>query len=314
MKSTVPVGTGEKIRHGLDERGLHGLRLRLEPRVPRQRGAPVRGLHAPGPDRDRGLRRLADGDAVAGLYGGSRARSSAYGVNSAEMIKLASNAALMTRISFINEIAEVCEKTGADVVEVAEGVGPRPSDRAALPPAGHRLRRQLLSQGRVGAEAARRQLRLPLPAADRGDRGQRAAEAARDRQARRSTSARCVGKRWRCWGWRSSPTPTTCARPRSLGARGAAAGGGGRGARLRPGRRGRARKLMPGVEFADLGARGDRGRRRRSAGDRVAGVRRARLGRHGAADARAGDRRRPQLPRPGQHSRAAGFSYEGIGR
>ena len=44
-------------------------------------------------------------------------------VNSAEMIKLAANAFLMTRISFINEIANVCEATGADVVEVAEGIG-----------------------------------------------------------------------------------------------------------------------------------------------------------------------------------------------
>jgi UDPglucose 6-dehydrogenase len=39
------------------------------------------------------------------------------------MVKLASNAFLMTRISFINEIANVCEATGADVVKVAEGVG-----------------------------------------------------------------------------------------------------------------------------------------------------------------------------------------------
>jgi UDPglucose 6-dehydrogenase len=39
------------------------------------------------------------------------------------MIKLAANAALMTRISFINEIANVCEATGADVVKVAEGIG-----------------------------------------------------------------------------------------------------------------------------------------------------------------------------------------------
>jgi UDPglucose 6-dehydrogenase len=44
-------------------------------------------------------------------------------VNSAEMIKLAANAFLMTRISFINEIANVCELTGADVTKVAEGVG-----------------------------------------------------------------------------------------------------------------------------------------------------------------------------------------------
>jgi UDPglucose 6-dehydrogenase len=44
-------------------------------------------------------------------------------VGSAEMIKLAANAALMTRISFINEIANVCEATGADVTTVAQGIG-----------------------------------------------------------------------------------------------------------------------------------------------------------------------------------------------
>ena len=44
-------------------------------------------------------------------------------VASAEMIKLAANAFLATKISFINEIANVCEETGADVLEVARGMG-----------------------------------------------------------------------------------------------------------------------------------------------------------------------------------------------
>ena len=44
-------------------------------------------------------------------------------VSSAEMIKLAANAFLMTRVSFINEIANVCELVGADVQSVAEGIG-----------------------------------------------------------------------------------------------------------------------------------------------------------------------------------------------
>ena len=64
-----------------------------------------------------------DGDAVAELYSSLEAPIVRCDVNSAEMIKLAANAALMTRISFINEIANVCEATGADVVKVAEGVG-----------------------------------------------------------------------------------------------------------------------------------------------------------------------------------------------
>jgi UDPglucose 6-dehydrogenase len=62
-------------------------------------------------------------DEVAGLYaplGGEVVRTD---VSSAEMVKLASNAYLATRISFINEIANVCEEVGADVGEVARGMG-----------------------------------------------------------------------------------------------------------------------------------------------------------------------------------------------
>ena len=44
-------------------------------------------------------------------------------IASAEMVKLASNAFLATKISFINEIANVCEETGANVMEVARGMG-----------------------------------------------------------------------------------------------------------------------------------------------------------------------------------------------
>ena len=65
----------------------------------------------------------AAGDAVAGLYeplGGEIVRTD---VASAEMIKLASNAFLATKISFVNEIANVCEEVGADVAEVARGMG-----------------------------------------------------------------------------------------------------------------------------------------------------------------------------------------------
>ena len=63
------------------------------------------------------------------------------------------------------------------------GHGHGQAHRPALPARRHRLRRLLLRQGRLGAQAARRQHRVPLPAAQRGDRGQRAAEAAPRRQA-----------------------------------------------------------------------------------------------------------------------------------
>src|ERR1041384_6710049 len=63
------------------------------------------------------------GEAVVELYAPLNAPLVRTDVASAEMIKLAANAFLATRISFINEIANVCEVTGADVVKVAEGVG-----------------------------------------------------------------------------------------------------------------------------------------------------------------------------------------------
>src|SRR5438132_1166638 len=63
------------------------------------------------------------GDAVVELYAPLNAPLVRTDIKSAEMVKLASNAFLATKISFINEIANVCEETGADVVEVARGMG-----------------------------------------------------------------------------------------------------------------------------------------------------------------------------------------------
>ncbi len=121
MKSTVPVGTGEKVRHRLDERGLEHVGYVSNPEFTAE-GTAVRDfLH---PDRIViGAFDDADGDRVAALHDGIEAPVVRCDVASAEMIKLAANAALMARISFINEIANVCEATGADVVRVAEGVG-----------------------------------------------------------------------------------------------------------------------------------------------------------------------------------------------
>jgi UDPglucose 6-dehydrogenase len=121
MKSTVPVGTGEKVRHRLDARGLAHVGYVANPEFTAE-GTAVRDfMH---PDRIAiGAFREEDGDAVAELHRGIDAPIVRCDVASAEMIKLAANAALMVRISFINEIANVCEATGADVVKVAEGIG-----------------------------------------------------------------------------------------------------------------------------------------------------------------------------------------------
>jgi UDPglucose 6-dehydrogenase len=121
MKSTVPVGTGEKVRHRLDHRGLAHVGYVSNPEFTAE-GTAVRDFMQP----DRivvGAFDTADADRVAALHDGIDAPIVRCDVASAEMIKLAANAALMTRISFINEIANVCEATGADVVKVAEGVG-----------------------------------------------------------------------------------------------------------------------------------------------------------------------------------------------
>jgi UDPglucose 6-dehydrogenase len=117
MKSTVPAGTGEAIR-----RDLPGLSYVSCPEFLKEGTAVADFMH---PDRvvigaDPGDEGAAA--AVAGLYEplGEILHTD---VSSAEMIKLASNAFLATKISFINEIANVCEEVGADVGEVARGMG-----------------------------------------------------------------------------------------------------------------------------------------------------------------------------------------------
>ena len=121
MKSTVPVGTGEKVRQRLDARGLQHVGYVSNPEFTAEGTAVHDFLH---PDRIViGAFADADADAVEELHRGIEGPVVRCDVASAEMIKLAANAALMTRISFINEIANVCEATGADVVRVAEGIG-----------------------------------------------------------------------------------------------------------------------------------------------------------------------------------------------
>jgi UDPglucose 6-dehydrogenase len=121
MKSTVPVGTGDKVRAALEARGLTNVGYVSNPEFLAE-GRAVRDFLNP----DRiviGAFAEEDGAAVEALYAGIEAPVVRADVASAEMIKLAANAFLMTRISFINEIANVCEAVGADVVEVAQGIG-----------------------------------------------------------------------------------------------------------------------------------------------------------------------------------------------
>ncbi len=121
MKSTVPVGTGEKVRAALEARGLTNVGYVSNPEFLAE-GTAVRDFM--NPDRIV-IGSFAEEDAalVEALYSGIETPIVRTDVASAEMIKLAANAFLSTRISFINEIANVCELVGADVESVAQGVG-----------------------------------------------------------------------------------------------------------------------------------------------------------------------------------------------
>src|SRR5690348_16184973 len=121
MKSTVPVGTGANIKRLFAEQGKGGFRYVSCPEFLKE-GTAVADFLEPdrvviGDDGDWA------GDAVVELYAPLDAPLVRTDIRSAEMVKLASNAFLATKISFINEIANVCEETGADVVEVARGMG-----------------------------------------------------------------------------------------------------------------------------------------------------------------------------------------------
>src|SRR5919201_146540 len=118
MKSTVPVGTGRSIKRRID-----GLGYVSNPEFLKE-GSAVKDFMHPdrvvvGADDDA----VGFADRVAALYEPLKGPIVRTDVASAEMIKLASNAFLATKISFINEIANVSEELGADVSEVARGMG-----------------------------------------------------------------------------------------------------------------------------------------------------------------------------------------------
>ncbi|MGW2158897.1 UDP-glucose dehydrogenase family protein [Nonomuraea sp. NPDC001699] len=121
VKSTVPVGTGTRVRAALDAAGLGHVGYVANPEFTAEGMAVHDFMH---PDRivvgssDEAAARL-----VAELHADVDGPVVMMDVRSAEMVKLASNALLATKISFINEIATLCEKTGADVQEVARAVG-----------------------------------------------------------------------------------------------------------------------------------------------------------------------------------------------
>ncbi len=125
-KSTVPIGTADRVDH-IVERHLpadkKGLRFGVvsNPEFLREGSALTDFTQT-----DRvvlGATRREDAEQVAELYAPLKCAVLITDPRTAEMIKYASNAFLATKISFINEVASVCERLGADVRIVAEGMG-----------------------------------------------------------------------------------------------------------------------------------------------------------------------------------------------
>jgi UDPglucose 6-dehydrogenase len=123
-KSTVPVGTGDRIEEILREEGVTGVSVASNPEFLRE-GAAIADFKHPdrivvGAEDDRAQ------DVLREIYRPlflNRAPILITGRRTAELTKYAANAFLAVKISFINEIADLCEAVDADVQDVARGIG-----------------------------------------------------------------------------------------------------------------------------------------------------------------------------------------------
>jgi UDPglucose 6-dehydrogenase len=122
-KSTVPVQTGKWVRTVIERfsRKIKDFDVASNPEFLREGSAISDFLN---PDRVvLGVESERAKDKLLELYKPMDAPKIVTDISSAELIKHASNALLSTKISFINAISVICEKSGADVLQVAEGVG-----------------------------------------------------------------------------------------------------------------------------------------------------------------------------------------------
>ena len=124
-KSTVPVGTGDEVEHILEKKQPRDrFSVVSNPEFLRE-GAAIRDFKRP----DRIVIGTEDDwskDVMTEIYRPLFLNESPIlftGRRTAELIKYAANAFLATKITFINEIADLCEKVGADVQEVSRGIG-----------------------------------------------------------------------------------------------------------------------------------------------------------------------------------------------
>jgi UDPglucose 6-dehydrogenase len=126
-KSTSPIGTGETIESLASESLVNGhgpVRIVSNPEFLRQ-GRAIEDFFRP----DRivvGSRSQEDAERVADLYAPLEAPTLMTDLRTAEMIKYVANSFLATRISFINEVARLCEQIGADIDTVIDGIAQDP--------------------------------------------------------------------------------------------------------------------------------------------------------------------------------------------
>jgi len=123
-KSTVPVGTADRLREVVASRTSHPFDIVSNPEFMKE-GAAIEDFMKPDRVVIGGASEKAI-DTIKNLYSPFVRTGNPILVmtnRSAEMTKYASNAFLATRISFVNELANLCERVGADVFEVRQGMG-----------------------------------------------------------------------------------------------------------------------------------------------------------------------------------------------
>ncbi len=216
-KSTVPVGTGDAVAEILQAHGkTPGIDFDIvsNPEFLAEGTAVYDFLQ---PDRVvlGGTNRDAV-DKVAQLYLPLRCTIMTTDLRTAEMIKYASNAFLATRVSFINEIATICEKVGADVKEVAAGMGMDRRIGKAFLNAGRGVWRQLFPQRCQSAyvDGGDQRLSSAIVALGHGNQPRHAAAGVGANCA--NCWARYAARPSRFGAWRSNPTPMMCAKRASL--------------------------------------------------------------------------------------------------
>jgi UDPglucose 6-dehydrogenase len=118
LKSTVPVGSGDRVKQALNRSDVH---VASNPEFLREGTALADFMK---PDRIvAGAQEASVSSRILDLYKSIDAKKIATTVESAELIKYSANAYLAMRLSYVNDIAGLCEKIGANVEDVMQGLG-----------------------------------------------------------------------------------------------------------------------------------------------------------------------------------------------